>query len=57
MRHDHKTFFPEATVRKLPWIRPSIKSVQLTTQELEEAGTTPESVRAFGLKLRGQGRL
>jgi hypothetical protein len=57
MRHSHDGFRPEVLTRKKPWIRPSLTSVQLTPAELKEAGTTPESVRAFGLKLMAQGRL
>jgi hypothetical protein len=57
MQHSHDGFRPKVVRCKEPWIRPSLTCVQLTPAELKEAGTSPESVHAFGLKLKAQGRL
>jgi hypothetical protein len=57
MRHNHESFDFEVVCGKKTWSQPAMTSVKLTAEELAEAGTTSESVGAFGRKLKAQGRL
>jgi hypothetical protein len=57
MRHNHDDFHPEVLERKKAWVPPTFSCVQLSADELEEAGTSRESIAAFGLKLKAQRRL
>jgi hypothetical protein len=57
MRHNHDSFDFEVVCGKKTWSQPAMTSLKLTAEELAEAGTTSESVGAFGRKLKAQGRL
>jgi hypothetical protein len=48
--------YPQTLVKKL-WVRPKLSSAKLTSDEILQAGTTPESIRAFGLRRKVEGRL